>query len=84
MNYDDQIIENVRLEPIKKLESILVDLKEEPTIEPKQDFDHTYFSKTLIIHIYIHESDWRRNFEYKKKFVNNTKIEYEYNKYFQK
>ena len=64
------------MELIKKLEIIISDLKGEASTEPKQDFDHTF--------IYIYESDWRRNFEYKKKFVNNTKIEYEYNRYFQK
>ena len=63
--------EKVRLELIKKLECVLADLKGETPIEPKQDFDHTF--------IYIYESDWRRNFEYRKKFVNNTKLEYEYN-----
>ena len=73
---DDELIDRVRLELIKKLECILADLKCESITEPKQDFDHTF--------IYIYESDWRRNFEFKKKFVNNTKIEYEYNKYFQK
>ena len=62
---DDEIINRVRLELIKKLECILADLKGESIIEPKQDFDHTF--------IYIYESDWRRNLEFKKKFVNNTK-----------
>ena len=73
---DDEIIEKVRLELIKKLERVLADLKGETPIEPKQDFDHTF--------IYIYESDYRRNFEYRKTFVNNTKIEFEYNRYFNK
>ena len=73
---DDEIIENVRLELIKKLECVLADLKGETHIEPKQDFDHTF--------IYIYESDWRRNFTYTKKFVKNVKLEYEYNKLFKK
>ena len=73
---DDEIIEKVRLELIKKLECVLADLKGESITEPKQDFDHTF--------IYIYESDYRRNFEYRKKFVNNTKIEFEYNRYFNK
>ena len=73
---DDEIIEKVRLELIKKLECVLADLKGESSTEPKQDFDHTF--------IYIYESDWRRNFTYTKKVVQNTKIEYEYNRYFNK
>ena len=73
---DDEIIEKVRLELIKKLECVLKDLKGETPIEPKQDFDHSF--------IYIYESDYRRNVDYKKCFVNNTKIHYEYNKYFKK
>ena len=76
MNDDDKIINNVRLELIKKLEIIIMDLKRETYIEPKQDFDHTF--------IYIYESDYRRNFEYRKTFVNNTKMEFEYNRYFNK
>ena len=73
---DDEIIEKVRLELIKKLECVLADLKGEASTEPKQDFDHTF--------IYIYESDWRRNFEFKKKMVNNVVINYEYNRYFNK
>ena len=73
---DDEIIEKVRLELIKKLECVLADLKGESITEPKQDFDHTF--------IYIYESDWRRNFTYTKKFVKNVKLEYEYNKFFKK
>ena len=73
---DDEIIEKVRLELIKKLECVLADLKGETPIEPKQDFDHTF--------IYIYESDYRRNFEYRKTFINNTKMEFEYNRYFNK
>ena len=71
---DDETIDKVRLDLIKKLECILADLKGESIIEPIQDFDHTF--------IYIY--DWRRNFEYKMNLINNTKIEYSYNKYFKK
>ena len=39
---DDEIIEKVRLELIKKLECVLADLKGESSTEPKQDFDHTF------------------------------------------
>ena len=73
---DDETIDKVRLDLIKKLECILADLKGESIIEPIQDFDHTF--------IYIYESDWRRNFTYTKKFVKNVKLEYEYNKFFKK
>ena len=71
---DDEIIEKVRLELIKKLECVLADLKGETPIEPKQDFDHTF--------IYIYESDYYRKFEYTKKFVDKTKIDYEFQKRF--
>ena len=74
MNSDDQIIDNVRLELIKKLESILADLKGESVTEPKHDFDHTF--------IYIYESAGYKKFEYTKRFEDKTKIDYEYKKRF--
>ena len=74
MDDDDKIINNVRLELIKKLEIIIMDLKRETYIEPKQDFDHTF--------IYIYESDYYRKFEYTKRFKDKTKIDYEYQKRF--
>ena len=46
---DDEIIENVRLELIAKLEFILKDLKGEVTDEPKNYFDHTFIFMNLLI-----------------------------------
>ena len=71
---DDELIDKVRLELIKKLECVLADLKGECISEPKQDFDHTL--------IYIYESDGYRKFEYTKRFEDKTKIDYEYKKRF--
>jgi len=73
---DDEIIENVRLELIAKLEFILKDLKGEVSDEPKNYFDHTF--------IYIYESSYWRKFEYKKQIVKNVQIEFEYTKHFKK
>ena len=77
---DDKLIFDIRQELIEKLEIILHDLKGEPCVEPKQDFDHTF--------IYIYESDYRRNFEYTKRMpktdISNNKVEWQYNKYFKK
>ena len=73
---DDEIIENVRLELIAKLEFILKDLKGEVTDEPKNYFDHTF--------IYIYESSYWRKFEYNINKTKNIKIEFEYTKHFKK